>query len=311
MKEQESKSPGLLESFAIKRALWFEDKLDEWSQPPTIKYISERRSKKWPILIGGITTAALVSLAVYLNENQRLAYLPAPASLASRPSRPNSDLTRLAPRPVEAIVGEIEMFLSNRQQVATFSSGLVINYADGLQFSVYPSVLERLSLDPQVGINLPFNQQGFAFVLPIREIEKPAVKKMMADENEERLLLAEYVRAQSLQARGITSGRTHNVAIPLYEILRRVYQVGLSMPVGCSYRLVDLEMAYAWAEGMKAVALGSPELPVLSGTLSNEAINIIGNSRPLPFRVYSIEPTLIEAALGLSHGTFKTSGSCG
>lgn len=311
MQEQEPQSPGLIEGLAIKSALWFEGKLDEWSKPETIKYISERRSKKWSkwsILTTGITAMGLVLLAAYYNENQRLA----PGSLPI-PPQPSPDFTRLAPKPVEARVGEVEIFLQSRQTVATFRGGMVLNYVEGVQMSMSPSALERLSLDPRVGINLETNRQGFAFVLPIKEIEKPVFKRMMEDENDRRSLLGEYDRKQNLRVQGIKSGRTHNVAIPLYEILRRVYQnqPNQDMPVGCFYRLVELELAFSWAEGMRMVAIDQPGLPILRRTLSDDAINIIGNFRPQPFRVYAIATNLIEEALGLSYGTLKISGSCG
>lgn len=308
MKEQELRPPGLIEGLGIKSALWFEGKLDEWSQPPTIKYISERRSKKWPISIAGITAVGLVLLAGYYNENQRLT----PASL-SRPPQPVPDFTRLVPRPVEVRTGEVEVFLRDRQTVVSFRGGMVLNYVEEVQMSMVPFSLERLSLDPRVGINLPPNRQSFAFVLPIIEIEKPAFKRMMEDESEKRLLLAEYDRQQNLRAQGIKSGRLHNVAIPFYEILKRVYQnqPNQDMSIRCFYRLVEIEMALSWADGMRMVAIDQPDLPILRRTLSVDAINIIGNFRPQPFRVYSIEPNLIEEALGLSYGTLKISDSCG
>lgn len=304
MKEQEPQPPGFVEGIGIKSALWFEGKLDEWSKPPTIQLSSHKRSKKGLVTLAGLGTATLLLGLAYYHESSTGKILPQP--FVPRASLP-------IPRPIEAKPGEIEALISSMHTVATFRGGMVLNYVEGVQMSMFPLSLESLSLDPRVGINLPPNKQGFSFVLPIKEIEKPSFKRMMEDENERRSLLAEYDRQQDLKAQGIRSGRIHNVAIPFYEILRRVYQNQPSqdMPIGCFYRLVELEMALSWVVGMKAVILDFSEMPILGSTLSNDAISIIGNSRPLPFRVYSIEPNLIEEALGLSYGTLKISGSCG
>lgn len=304
MKEQEPQPPGLIEGLGIKSALWFEGKLNEWSKPHTIQISSDKRSKRGLLTLAGLgTTAALLGLAYY-HESGIAKNLP--QHLVPRVSLPT-------PQPIEAKLGIVETFLSSRQTVATFRGGIVLNYVEGFQFSMFPTTLERLSLDPRVGINLQPNRQGFAFVLPIKEIEKPGFKRMMEEENDKRSLLEEYDRKQNLRALGIKSGRTHNVAIPFYEILKRVYQnqPNQDMPIGCFYRLVEIEMALSWTEGMKAVTLDFPEMPILRTTLSADAINSISNFRPPAFRVYSIKPNLIEEALGLSYGTLKISGSCG
>lgn len=312
MKEPEPHPPSFIEGLGINSALWFEGKLDEWSQPEAIKYISDRRSKKWPILVGSISAAALL-LAAYLNEKQRLAspYLPVPASSAGRLAQPIPDLARLAPRSVRATLGEVEMFLSNRETVATFRGGLLVNDVERLQVSIFPSVLERLSTDPTVGINLPPNLQSFAFIMALTRDERPGAKIFMENEASRRLLLDEYDRQQNLRAQGVTTGKTFNTVIPVLDVLRSVYQnQPRSIPVECSYYLVNIELSFAWVQAMKAGALGMADLPLVDD-LTNEAKMTIGNSRPLPFRVYRIDPSLIEEALGLDFGTFKTAGSCG
>lgn len=131
MKEQEPQSPGLIEGLAIKSALWFEGKLDEW-------YLYPEQVSRWNRRMV-ITTAVAATTGV---------------GVWSYYSFKQKDLTGFRLKPPEVKAGTLEGRLDYGQHVAQ-KNWILVNFAPGLVIRVLPELFDEIVEDKLVAAKLP------------------------------------------------------------------------------------------------------------------------------------------------------------
>lgn len=190
-----------------------------------------------------------------------------PASLVGATAAAQCWATRKETRSGEPEKPPVLLFIEG--EAVTFPRGVVLNLTRGLQMTIKPKIMGKLTANPDVGINLPENYQGiiaFAGQMTIVTQEpRPQVARRLLEPYVSSLVI-KYINEQALGAR---SGREFVNIVSVQDEIRKYprYSPGQNL-------------AIAWAEAMREGAAFIEGKEYRLG-LPQKAIEIIVHSNPI------------------------------
>lgn len=277
MKEPESNLPSPYEPAAIKTALWFEGKLDEWYLYPEQVSKWNRRGAASLAVLGALGLGAWVSYAL------------------RQKTWPMVKLPLLNPKS-----GMHEARL-DYSQFAASKRWILANYATGLAIRVLPNLFDQIIEDKLVNIVLPDDITAVTFLVGDTLHKQPSKDNLLDFvQKQHKVVLDQSKQILDSAGSGASSRKVISIVDRQKVVLSRKprdYHITSSF----NNIMMSVDLSFAWIASLKEIELGNtfpevsqPDLsPQIRELVTSTKIN--GISR-LPLEVKYLEPDYVERA---------------